>query len=158
MPGPIAIFLGSPSDREFVQPALELLDRAQVGYELFVLSAHRNLRELLTLAPTLEARGFRVLIAVAGLSAALPGVLAALTLLPVIGVPRQVGAFQGLDALLSMTQTPKGVPVGVVGVGSMGPINAVLLALRILGLQDERYRKVVQDYEDHLRRKSQVPR
>ncbi len=102
-------------------------------YELKVLSAHRNPEELAEYVKGLPERGFEVVIAAAGLSAALPGVVASKTRLPVIGVPLSAGTLGGLDALLSIAQMPKGVPVATVGIDN--PVNGVLLALRILALK-----------------------
>jgi 5-(carboxyamino)imidazole ribonucleotide mutase len=127
----VLFVIGSKSDREAVAPALALMGEKRIGYELAVLSAHRNLPELLEL---LKTRGgeFRLVIAAAGLSAALPGVIAAQVKCPVIGIPLVSGALSGIDALLSILQLPAGVPVATMGIGPQGVLNAVHLAERIL--------------------------
>lgn len=126
----ISIILGSESDREFARYGIEILKNANVEYEIVVHSAHRDLDGLLKYLDSIGDVG--VIIAVAGMAAALPGIVASQTKLPVIGVPRDIGPFQGIDALLSMLQMPKGVPVATMGVGKSGMINAAKLALRIL--------------------------
>jgi 5-(carboxyamino)imidazole ribonucleotide mutase len=129
----IGILIGSESDRERMQPALDVLDENGVGYEFEVRSAHRTPDAVAEYARTARARGLRVLICGAGLSAALPGVVAAHTDLPVIGVPfrSSLSVLDGLDALLAIAQMPPGVPVAAVGVDNAR--NAAALALRILG-------------------------
>ena len=127
----VLFLIGSKSDRDAVAPALALMEQKEIGYELVVFSAHRNLPELLELLSTREAE-FRLIIAAAGLSAALPGVVASQVKLPVIGVPLVSGALSGVDALLSVLQLPAGVPVATMGVGPQGVLNAVHLAERIL--------------------------
>ncbi|NLO74337.1 MAG: 5-(carboxyamino)imidazole ribonucleotide mutase [candidate division WS1 bacterium] len=136
-PGPaplVGIVMGSPSDREKMQAAAEALDLLGVSYETVVLSAHRTPDETAEYARSAAARGLRVLIGGAGWSAALPGVLAAHTQLPVIGVPLSGSPLGGQDALYSMIQMPPGVPVATVGVDTAR--NAALLAARILALSD----------------------
>jgi phosphoribosylaminoimidazole carboxylase PurE protein len=128
----VGILVGSESDRERMQPALDELTEQGVAHEFAVRSAHRNPAEVAEYATSAAGRGLRVLIAGAGLSAALPGVVAAHTDLPVIGVPLRSSrsVLDGLDALLSIVQMPPGVPVACVGVDSSR--NAALLAVRIL--------------------------
>ncbi len=126
----ISIILGSESDREFAHHGTEVLKDANVEYEVVVHSAHRDLNGLLKYLNEME--DVKVIIAVAGMAAALPGMVASQVKLPVIGVPRDVGPFQGVDALLSMLQMPRGIPVATMGVGKSGMINAAKLALRIL--------------------------
>ena len=128
----IGILVGSESDRERMQPALDVLDEAGVGYEFEVRSAHRTPDAVAEYARSARARGLRVLICGAGLSAALPGVVASHTDLPVIGVPfrSSLSLLDGLDALLAIAQMPPGVPVATVGVDNAR--NAAALALRIL--------------------------
>lgn len=128
---PVLVVVGAESDRERVAPALQLLDGEGVRYEFVVSSAHRNPDETAALARGAKARGFRVIIAAAGLSAALPGTVAALTDLPVVGLPLDVGPLRGVDALYAIAQLPPGCPVATVGIGNA--TNAALLALRILG-------------------------
>ena len=129
----VGILVGSESDRPAMGAATEELDSHGIGWELNVLSAHRNPREVAEYASTAASRGLRVLIAGAGLAAALPGVLAAHTQLPVIGVPLRssTSVLDGLDALLAIAQMPPGVPVACVGVDNAR--NAAALAARILG-------------------------
>jgi phosphoribosylaminoimidazole carboxylase PurE protein len=129
----VGIVVGSESDRERMQPALDELDAHGIAHEFEVRSAHRQPDAVAEWAKTARARGLRVLIAGAGLAAALPGVVAAHTDLPVIGVPLRSskGVLDGLDALLSIVQMPPGVPVACVGVDNAR--NAATLAVRILG-------------------------
>ena len=128
----VGILVGSESDRERMQAALDLLDEQGVGYEFEVRSAHRTPDAVAEYAKTARDRGLRVLICGAGLSAALPGVVASHTDLPVIGVPLRssLSVLDGLDALLAISQMPPGVPVAAVGVDNAR--NAAALALRIL--------------------------
>jgi phosphoribosylaminoimidazole carboxylase PurE protein len=130
----VGIVIGSESDREAMAPALTELEERGIAYELEVRSAHRNPREVATYAETAADRGLRVIIAGAGMAAALPGVVAAYTNLPVIGVPltSSKSVMGGLDALLSIAQMPPGVPVACVSVN--GARNAAVLAARILAL------------------------
>ncbi len=130
----IGIVLGSRSDLERVQTLFRLFDEFEVAYELAVISAHRAEELLREYARSVSTRGLKVLIAAAGLSAALPGVLASQVNIPVIGLPIGAGNLEGIDALLSITQMPPGVPVACVGIDSAE--NAGLLALRILSLKD----------------------
>jgi phosphoribosylaminoimidazole carboxylase PurE protein len=135
MPEPVVgVLVGSESDRERMQEALDELDRRGVAYELEVRSAHRNPRDVAEYAGGARERGLRVLICGAGMAAALPGVVAAYTDLPVIGVPLRSSksVLDGLDALLSIVQMPPGVPVACVSVD--GARNAAVLAARILGV------------------------
>jgi len=129
---PVLIIVGSDSDRERVEPATKVLDEARVGYELVVSSAHRDADRTAQIARDARQNGYRVIIAAAGLAAALPGAVAALTDLPVIGLPLDVGPLRGVDALYAIAQLPPGCPVGTVGIGMAK--NAALLALRILGM------------------------
>jgi 5-(carboxyamino)imidazole ribonucleotide mutase len=131
----VGILVGSESDRERMQGALDELDRRGIAHELDVRSAHRTPDDVAAYARTARERGLRVLICGAGLSAALPGVVAAHTDLPVIGVPLRssLSVLDGVDALLAIAQMPPGVPVAAVGVDNSR--NAALLAARILGVQ-----------------------
>ena len=131
----LVIIAGSDSDREFVEPALKLAEEYGIDTEFKVYSAHRNLEELMEYLAKVEENGkTKVIIAVAGLAAALPGVVAAKVKLPVIGVPRDVGPLSGMDALLAIVQMPKGVPVATMAIGSHGMLNSVHFAKRILDL------------------------
>jgi phosphoribosylaminoimidazole carboxylase PurE protein len=127
----VLFIIGSESDTAAVEPGLQLLSEKGMSFELKVLSAHRNLEELVSFLKK-EEPNFRLVIAAAGLSAALPGVVAALVSLPVIGIPLVAGSLSGVDALLSILQLPRGVPVATMGIGKQGVINAVLLAERML--------------------------
>ena len=127
----VLFLVGSESDIPAVEPGLQLLTEKGIGFELKVLSAHRNLEELVAYLRA-EEGGFRLVIAAAGLSAALPGVAASLVSLPVIGIPLVAGALSGMDALMSILQLPRGVPVATMGIGKQGVLNAVLLAERML--------------------------
>jgi len=147
----LAIVLGSRSDSEVFSDALKLLDRYQIPYELKIISAHRNLPELLTFIKEFEGQGGEVIVAGAGLAAHLPGVIAASTKLPVIGVPVEAGALHGLDALLSIVQMPRGTPVATMAIGKHGAINAALFALRILALKYGWAKEALDDYAAALR-------
>ncbi|UCG87380.1 MAG: AIR carboxylase family protein [Gemmatimonadota bacterium] len=127
---PILIVVGSQSDEERVVGAFKALDEAGVGYDFVVSSAHRDPDKTAQIAKGAEQDGYKVIIAGAGLAAALPGAVAANTKLPVIGLPLDVGPLRGVDALYAITQLPPGCPVGSVGIGNAK--NAALLALRIL--------------------------
>lgn len=132
----VAVLLGSRSDWETMRHAAETLERLGISFETRVLSAHRTPDELAAYAASAEERGLRVVIAGAGMAAALPGAVAAKTALPVLGVP--VGsALGGLDSLLAMSQMPAGVPVGTLAVGRAGAVNAAVLAASILALSDD---------------------
>jgi 5-(carboxyamino)imidazole ribonucleotide mutase len=129
---PVLILVGSESDRDRVAAAFKALDEAGVGYDFVVSSAHRNAEQTAQIAKDARKNGYKVIIAGAGLAAALPGAVAALTDLPVIGLPLEVGPLRGVDALYAMAQLPPGCPVGTVGIGMAK--NAALLAIRILNL------------------------
>jgi 5-(carboxyamino)imidazole ribonucleotide mutase len=132
----VAIVMGSASDVPVMEGAVEVLRDFEVPFEVRVLSAHRTPDDALEFARQAQSKGRKVLIAGAGAAAHLAGVLAAVTALPVIGVPIASGGLGGLDSLLAMVQMPKGVPVATVAVNGAG--NAGLLAVRILALSDER--------------------
>lgn len=126
----VLILVGSDSDKPRIEPAFDILSEAGVSYEFHVSSAHRQPDQTTQLVSDARRRGFRVIIAGAGLSAALPGFAASLTDLPVIGVPFAVGPLNGLDALLATAQVPPGVPVACVGIDNAK--NAAYLAIRML--------------------------
>jgi len=132
----VVVLLGSDSDFEVVQEALEVLKEFGISCRLEVSSAHRSPERTLRLVRETEAAGAEVYIAVAGKAAHLAGVVAAHTVRPVIGVPVDSAALSGLDALLSTVQMPKGIPVATMGLGKMGGTNAALLAVEILSLGD----------------------
>ena len=132
MTTPVLIMAGSESDRERVAGAFKVLEEAGVGYDFVVSSAHRNAEQTAEIAKSAKGKGYKVVIAAAGLAAALPGAVSALTDLPVIGLPLDVGPLRGVDALYAIAQLPPGCPVGTVGIGNAK--NAAGLALRILAL------------------------
>ncbi len=127
----LLFIVGSESDREQMAPALQLADEKGLTYDFKVYSAHRNPEELKAFLMQNE-ENYRVIITAAGLSAALPGVVAALVKKPVIGIPLVAGCLSGVDALLSILQLPKGIPCATMGIGKQGVLNAVHLAERIL--------------------------
>ncbi len=132
----VGIIMGSPSDWPVMQHAAEILDRLGVPYEAKVVSAHRTPQRLYAYAGAAAGRGLKIIIAGAGGAAHLPGMAAAMTNLPVLGVPVATTALQGQDALLSIVQMPGGVPVGTLAIGKPGAINAGILAASILALSD----------------------
>jgi 5-(carboxyamino)imidazole ribonucleotide mutase len=129
----VGVVMGSASDWETMRHCAAQLEALGVPFETRVLSAHRTPRELSGWIEDAEARGVEVFIAAAGMAAALPGVVAAKTTLPVLGVPMETKIAGGLDSLLSMVQMPGGIPVGVLAVGNAGAVNAAILATQILG-------------------------
>lgn len=130
----VAIVMGSDSDWPIMEEATKVFDSFEITYSVQVISAHRMPLETVEFAQGAQAHGIKVIIAAAGGAAALPGVIAALTPLPVIGVPIALKSFDGMDSLLSIVQMPAGIPVATVGVG--GAKNAAILATRILGIGD----------------------
>jgi 5-(carboxyamino)imidazole ribonucleotide mutase len=136
----VSIVMGSRSDWETLRHADEMLTRFAVPHECLVVSAHRTPEWMREFATGAEARGIEVVIAGAGGAAHLPGMVAAQTLLPVLGVPVQSQALNGLDSLLSIVQMPSGVPVGTLAIGKAGAANAALLAIRILATRDSELR------------------
>ena len=129
----IAVIMGSRSDLKVMQSALDVLDELKVPYEASVVSAHRTPDRMFEFAAAAEGRGIEVIIAAAGGSAHLPGMVAAKTTIPVLGVPIPATSLNGMDALLSIVQMPKGVPVGTLAIGEPGAANAGLLAAAIVG-------------------------
>jgi len=156
----VGIVLGSDSDLETMLETVKVLEKLEIGHEVVVASAHRTPKRTEEWASTAATRGLRVLIAAAGGAAALPGVVAASSPLPVIGVPINSTPLNGMDALLSIVQMPKGVPVATVAIGSWGAANAAILAAQILAQGDaalaERlatYRRALSDeVEERARR------
>ena len=132
----VGLIMGSQSDWSTLCHAAAVLDELAIPHEDRIVSAHRTPERLVEYARTARARGLQVIIAGAGGAAHLPGMVAAMTPLPVLGVPVESRALQGLDSLLSIVQMPGGVPVGTLAIGRAGAINAALLAASILGLQD----------------------
>ena len=132
----VAIIMGSQSDWQTMKHAAETLDALGVPYEIRIVSAHRTPERLYAFAKGAKAAGFKVIVAGAGGAAHLPGMTAALTSLPVLGVPVESKALSGLDSLYSIVQMPPGVPVGTLAIGQAGAVNAALLAAGILALSD----------------------
>jgi 5-(carboxyamino)imidazole ribonucleotide mutase len=144
----VGIIMGSRSDFEVMAHACEALRQLEVPFEAQVVSAHRTPRRMAEYATTASARGLKVLIAGAGGAAHLPGMVAAHTLLPVLGVPVAATGLNGLDALLSIAQMPGGVPVGTLAIGKAGARNAALLAAQILALTDPALQQRLQGLRD----------
>jgi 5-(carboxyamino)imidazole ribonucleotide mutase len=132
----VGVIMGSATDAETLKPALEILAELEVPHESRIVSAHRTPDWMFEYAETAEKRGLKVIIAAAGGAAHLPGMTAAKTVLPVLGVPVAATALGGVDAFLSIAQMPKGVPVGTLAIGQPGAANAALLAARIVALSD----------------------
>lgn len=147
----VAVIMGSQSDWDTMSHACQVLDEMDIAYEKKVVSAHRTPDLMFRYAEEAEGRGIRVIIAGAGGAAHLPGMVAAKTVLPVIGVPVQSKALNGLDSLLSIVQMPGGVPVATVAIGRAGAVNAGLLAAQILGSADLVVRAKVQERRDRIR-------
>jgi 5-(carboxyamino)imidazole ribonucleotide mutase len=141
--------MGSSSDAETMSAARDILDELGIPCEMRVVSAHRMPDEMFEYAATAASRGLKVIIAGAGGSAHLPGMTAAKTLLPVVGVPVESKALKGLDSLLSIVQMPKGVPVATVAIG--GAANAALIAARILALYDPALTQCLAEYAEKMR-------
>jgi len=133
---PVAIIMGSQSDWETMRHCAETLDELEIAYEARIVSAHRTPERLYEFARAAKRQGFKVIIAGAGGAAHLPGMLAAKTLVPVLGVPVPATQLNGLDALLSIVQMPKGVPVGTLAIGKAGAANAAILAAEMLATTD----------------------
>jgi 5-(carboxyamino)imidazole ribonucleotide mutase len=143
--------MGSKSDFEHMQHACAMLEELGVRYETRVVSAHRTPDWMFEYATTAEARGLKVIIAAAGGAAHLPGMIAAKTLVPVLGVPIPATALQGHDALLSIVQMPGGVPVGTLAIGKPGAINAAILAAEIVANEDGALRERLRDWRSRRR-------
>ena len=146
----ISIIMGSTSDLPVMEKAAKFLDEMEIPFEMNALSAHRTPDEVEQFAREAEGRGVRVIIAGAGMAAALPGVIAASTTLPVIGVPIK-GMLDGLDAMLSIIQMPPGIPVATVGVN--GALNAAILAAEMMALSDEALATKLKAYKQSLKEK-----
>lgn len=142
----VGIIMGSQSDWETMSHAAKVLKKLTIPFEVQVVSAHRTPDLLFRYAEAAEARGLEVIIAGAGGAAHLPGMSAAKTVLPVLGVPVKSKSLKGVDSLLSILQMPAGVPVGTLAIGEAGAKNAALLAAAILGIKYPRYRKTLKKY------------
>lgn len=134
---PVAVIMGSQSDWETMRHAVETLDALEIPHDALIVSAHRTPERMFDFAKSAKAAGCKVIIAGAGGAAHLPGMVAALTTLPVFGVPVESKAMSGLDSLYSIVQMPAGVPVGTLAIGKAGATNAALLAASVLALGDE---------------------
>ncbi len=147
LPAPlVGIIMGSQSDWETMKEASVVFEELAVAYEAKIVSAHRTPDRMVSYAKTAQERGLKVIIAGAGGAAHLPGMVASLTILPVLGVPVESKFNNGLDSLLSIAQMPGGIPVGTLAVGKPGAKNAALLAAAILATHDEKLQKKLQDY------------
>ena len=144
----VGVIMGSRSDWETMKEAVEVLEALAIPHEVRVVSAHRTPDLLFEYASTAESRGLRVIIAAAGGAAHLPGMTASKTILPVLGVPVQSRALNGMDSLLSIVQMPGGVPVGTLAIGGAGAVNAAVLAAQILGGTDPVIREAVRKWRD----------
>ena len=148
MSPPIAIVMGSSSDWETLKHAAEMLDQFGVGHDAQVLSAHRMPDDMFSFAESASDRGVRLIIAGAGGAAHLPGMLAAKTLVPVLGVPVASQHLQGLDSLYSIVQMPKGIPVATFAIGPAGAANAALFAVALMALDDAALRARLQAFRE----------
>jgi len=146
----VAVVMGSKSDMELMQPALDILKGLGIEYEVSITSAHRTPEQAREYAKGARERGIEVIIAAAGGAAHLPGVMAGWTTLPVIGVPLATSELKGTDALYSIVQMPGGIPVACMAVGSWGIKNAAYFAAEILGLKYNSIREAYQQYRDSL--------
>ncbi|UOQ44094.1 5-(carboxyamino)imidazole ribonucleotide mutase [Halobacillus salinarum] len=149
----VGIIMGSISDWETMKGACEVLEEMDISYEKEIISAHRTPEDMFSYAEGARAKGLKVIIAGAGGAAHLPGMVAAKTTLPVIGVPVQSKALQGLDSLLSIVQMPGGVPVATVAIGTAGAKNAGLLAAEIIGAFNEEVADKLQTYRLSMKEK-----
>jgi len=149
----ISIIIGSQSDLETVREAINVLKEFKVVFEVKVLSAHRTPRELTEYVETAPKRGIKVFIAAAGGAAALAGVVASHTTLPVIGIPIETKNLKGLDSLLSTVQMPAGIPVACMAIGKSGAKNAAIFALEVLGITDKKIQSRLVRYKKTMRTK-----
>jgi len=146
----VSIIMGSASDLPVMEKAAKIFEEFEIPFEMHALSAHRTPAEVEVFAKEAQARGIEVIIAAAGMAAHLPGVIASMTTLPIIGVPIKA-SLDGMDALLSIVQMPPGIPVATVGID--GSMNAALLAVQILSLKDEKLRTLLAKYKEELKTK-----
>lgn len=149
----VGVVMGSSSDWDTMKNACAILDKLEIPYEKKVVSAHRTPDLMFRYAETARERGLKVIIAGAGGAAHLPGMIAAKTTLPVLGVPVQSHALSGMDSLLSIVQMPSGIPVGTLAIGNAGATNAALLAARFLSAFDASIANKLNDYRDSLVKK-----
>ena len=147
----VAVLVGSKSDEHLIEPVFGVLDSYGLGHEYNVISAHRDPDRLTEYVKAARGRGIKVIIAAAGGAAALPGAVAALTTLPVIGVPLPSSEMNGIDSLHAIVQMPPGIPVGCVAIGGWGARNAGHMAAEIIGLWDDRVAQAIDTYRESLR-------
>jgi 5-(carboxyamino)imidazole ribonucleotide mutase len=150
----VGVIMGSSSDEPLIKDTVSVLEQMGVEHEVVVASAHRTPEKVMDYARSARDRGIEVLIAAAGGSAGLPGVVASWTTLPVIGIPLPTSDLKGVDALYAIAQMPPGIPVACVAIGSWGARNAAFLAAQILGIKHDNIRKVYDDYREGLKRRS----
>ena len=148
MYGKVAVLIGSESDRETMEAARQYFDYFQIEMDLRVISAHRNPEEVSKFATSARSNGYHILIGAAGMAAHLAGALKAHSTLPVIGVPLRGGVEDGMDALLSTVQMPKGVPVATMAIGKAGAINAAILTAEILSLNNPTLSERLQEFKN----------
>ena len=148
----VGVVMGSKTDEPFSKETLQVLDQLNISHEVSVISAHRTPAKLQQYVESARERGIQVLIGLAGGAAALPGAMAALTTLPIIGVPLPTSELRGVDALYAIAQMPPGIPVATVAVGAWGARNAGFLAAQILGLQHENIREAYAEYRRGLQK------
>jgi 5-(carboxyamino)imidazole ribonucleotide mutase len=146
----VAIIVGSDSDLETIQETRKVLDSFGVGYSVNIASAHRTVKHLENCIQKAQSAGAKIFIAGAGMAAALPGAIAAQTLLPVIGVPMEGSSLSNFDSVFSMLQMPKGVPVATVAVGKTGATNAAILAIQILAIFDDGLKQKLIEYKKQM--------
>lgn len=144
----VGVIMGSQSDWETMKHATSILDDLNIPYEAKIVSAHRTPDRMIEYAKSARDRGLHVIIAGAGGAAHLPGMVASMTTLPVLGVPVESKALKGMDSLLSIAQMPGGIPVGTLAIGKAGAKNAALLAAAILSIQDQEIEKALAEYRD----------
>ncbi|MBH26579.1 MAG: 5-(carboxyamino)imidazole ribonucleotide mutase [Chloroflexi bacterium] len=148
----VGVVMGSASDKELVQNTVDVLDQMGIENEVIVASAHRTPEKVAEYGKTARDRGIEVIIAAAGGSAGLPGVLASWTTLPIIGVPLPSSDLGGIDSLHAIAQMPPGIPVACVAVGSWGARNSAFLAAQILGLHHEKIRQAYDQYRENMKK------
>ncbi len=144
----VAVIMGSDSDLKTLQPAVEILDKFGITYEVRILSAHRTPKEMMDFAQMAESNGFGVIIAGAGGAAHLPGMIASLTIIPVIGVPVKSKSLSGIDSMYSILQMPSGIPVATVAIE--GGLNAGLLAAQILAINNIKLKNKLEAYRSEI--------
>ena len=144
----VAIIMGSQSDHSIMKECAKILKTLKIKYQISIVSAHRTPKRMFEFAESASKNGFGVIVAGAGGSAHLPGMVASLSSLPVIGVPIESKKLKGLDSLLSIVQMPKGIPVGTVAIGKSGAINAALLSASILAIHDTKIKNQIKKYRN----------